>query len=319
MPTRAELDVFVASDDHPFRLREDAPLEHVHWATTRAGDYDELTVLAIDHRSQFDDLIQEFDCAEERVAEFKNIAFAALDKVAGGKPQFGLIVDERFGADVLTAAADHPYWVARPIEVPRSRPIEFDGIPDVGLELNRWPANQVVKCLAFYDAADPHDLRERQERQLLRLFHACRQTGHELLLEILPPEGVEDENSTARALERLYAIGIMPDWWKLEPSANAGAWQKIVALIEQNDPLCRGVVLLGLSAPVPELVESFEAAAPFRLIRGFAVGRTIFHDVARDWLSGSVSDEGAIDVMASRLSTLVDAWRAARMRVRTAA
>ena len=122
-------------------------------------------------------------------------------------------------------------------------------------------------------------------------------------------------------LSGMGAGGEKPVYWdfKLDTGRGSGAWQKIVALIERNDPLCRGVVLLGLSAPVPELVESFEAAAPFRLIRGFAVGRTIFHDVARDWLSGSVSDEGAIDVMASRLSTLVDAWRAARMRVRTAA
>jgi 5-dehydro-2-deoxygluconokinase len=320
MPTRIELEAFLAKEDYPFRLREDASLEHVHWATTRRGDYDELTVFAIDHRMQFDALIEELDRPEERVSQFKSLAFDALDSVGRGDPRFGLIVDERFGLDVLAAAADRPYWIGRPIEVPRSRPLEFDGGADVGIELGRWPTNHVVKCLAFYDADDPAELRERQERQLLRLFDACRQTGHELLLEIIAPEDPPaNEDSTARALERLYDIGIMPDWWKLEPSASAAAWKSIVDVITQRDPYCRGVVLLGLSAPIPDLIASFEAAAPFRLIKGFAVGRTIFHDVARDWLSGQIDDGEAVQLMADRLATLVDAWRTARAGVEQAA
>jgi 5-dehydro-2-deoxygluconokinase len=320
MPTKIELEAFLATDDHPFRLRENASFEHLHWATTRRGEYDELTVLAIDHRAQFDDLMNEVNCAEERVAEFKGLAFEALDSVARGDPRFGIIVDERFGSDVLVKAADRPYWVARPIETPKSRPLEFDGGSDLGSVLNRWPATQVVKCLSFYDAGDPPDLREQQETQLLRLFRACRETGHELLLEILAPaETSVDEHSTARALGRLYDIGIMPDWWKLEPTASAAAWQNIVEVIRKRDPHCRGVVLLGLSSPIPDLVASFEAAAPFRLIRGFAVGRTIFHDAARDWLSGAIDDDEAVQVMASRLSALSAAWRTARARVEAVA
>jgi 5-dehydro-2-deoxygluconokinase len=320
MPTKIELETFLAMDEHPFRLREDVSLEHIHWATTRRGDYDELAVLAIDHRAQFDDLMGEVDCEEERVSQFKGLAYQALDSVARGDPRFGIIIDERFGSEVLSKAADQPYWVARPIEIPKSRPLEFEGGSDLGVVLNRWPSTQVVKCLSFYDAGDPPDLREQQETQLRRLFHACRETGHELLLEILAPaETPADEFSTARALSRLYDIGIMPDWWKLEPTASALAWQKIVEVIEERDPYCRGVVLLGLSAPIDALIASFECAAPFRLIRGFAVGRTIFHDVARDWLSGAIDDDNAVKTMASRLSTLSAAWRAARARVEAVA
>jgi 5-dehydro-2-deoxygluconokinase len=111
----------------------------------------------------------------------------------------------------------------------------------------------------------------------------------------------------------------MPDWWKLEPTTNAAAWPEIAEVVVRHDPYCRGIVLLGLSAPVPELIKSFEAAAPFKLIRGFAVGRTIFHDVARDWLAEKIDDGAAMQAMGSRLSTLVDAWRTARGRVDTAA
>ncbi len=155
---------------------------------------------------------------------------------------------------------------------------------------------------------------------MLRLFDACRRTRHELLLEIIAPEGATvDDQTTANSLRRLYQIGIRPDWWKLEPTADARAWENIAAVIEEYDPLCRGVVLLGLSAPVPDLVASFESAAPFPKIKGFAVGRTIFHDVAKQWLTGEVSDQQAIETMAERLSTLVRAWRAARAKVYQAA
>ena len=320
MPTEVELQSFLNAPDRPYRLRDDVELDHLHWATTRHREYNELTVLAIDHRSQFEDLIRETSSSEEQVSGFKQLAFRALDQVARGDRRFGILVDDRYGADVLSAAADHPYWIGRPIEAPRSRPLAFDGGADVGLELAQWPANHVVKCLAFYSADDPLDLRERQERQLLRLFDACRRTGHELLLEIIGPEDTPaDAQGTAKSLRRLYEIGIRPDWWKLEPTVDAGAWENIAAVIEECDPYCRGVVLLGLSAPVPDLIESLRSAAPFSKIKGFAVGRTIFHDVAKQWLVGEVSDEQAIETMAERLSALVKAWRAARAGIEEAA
>ena len=320
MPTKPELEAFLSRADLPFRLREDSELSHLHWATTRRGDDGELMILAIDHRSQFEDIARETGSSSADISRFKQLAFQALDRVGANDAGFGLIMDDRFGFDILAQAAGYPYWLGRPIEVPRSRPLEFEGCEDVGLEILSWPATQIVKCLAFYDAADAPDLRDRQERQLCRLYTACRETGHELLLEIIAPaEAVVDGQSTARSLRRLYDLGIRPDWWKLEPSTSDASWQGIVDVIQEQDPYCRGIVLLGLSAPIEELVASFEAAARFPLVKGFAVGRTIFQDVAREWLSGNSSDAEAIETMASRLATLVDAWRTARSRLETAA
>ena len=313
MPTEVELASFLSRTDIPFRVREDRDLEHLHWATTRRNHYSELTVLAIDHRSQFDELIRDLGCSETRVSQFKRLALNALDRVAGLDPRFGMLIDDRFGFGVLADLADRPFWIGRPIETPRSRPLAFEGDEDVGMELNSWPLTHVVKCLASYHPDDPPDLRERQERQLLRLYSACRSTGHELLLEIIPPSHLTvDEQTTARALDRLYDIGIRPDWWKLEPSSDQAAWANIVGVIKQRDPLCRGILMLGLSAPIPDLVASFSAAAPFPLIKGFAVGRSIFHDVATEWLSDKIDDDEAIEAMASRLSALVQGWRSAR-------
>jgi 5-dehydro-2-deoxygluconokinase len=313
MPTWIELGQFLGERQRPFRLREDADLEHTHWATTREGVHDELTVLAMDHRSQFEDLIAETGGDAARIPHFKTLALRAVEAVAGGDDRFGVLLDGRFGFDALAQAADRPYWIGRPIELPKSRPLEFESSADVATELTEWPLNHVVKCLVFYHPDDEIELRERQERQLLRLFDACRKTRHELLVEVILPKGMDSDSLTvARAIRRLYAIGVRPDWWKLEPVADPAAWREIENAVNENDPLCRGVVLLGLSAPEAELLASFEVAARFPIIKGFAVGRTIFYDVARDWLSDRLDDEAAVRALASKLTVLVEAWRRAR-------
>lgn len=320
MPTWPEMQAFLAKRDRPFRLRDDAELEHIHWATTRAGTYDQLMVLAIDHRSQFEDMARELGADLARVPAFKRLALQAVHEVARGDPRFGILLDGRFGSDALAAAADLPYWIGRPIEVPKSRPLEFEGSPDVATEIADWPLNQVVKVLCFYHPDDEADLRERQERQLLRLFDACRKTRHELLVEIIVPVGMATDATTiGRAVERLYDLGVKPDWWKLEPMDDPAAWKPLSRIIEARDPFCRGVVLLGLSQPIETLVAAFKATARVRVVKGFAVGRTIFQGTARAWLTGEIDDAEAVRGLTAKFSQLVEAWRSARTGVEQAA
>lgn len=312
MPTWPELQLFLEGR-RKLRLREDSAFEHLHWATTRAGTYEDLTILAIDHRSQFEDLAAKAGVDSERISRFKMLGLHALDSVAQGDARFGVLLDGRYGFEALAEAANRQYWVGRPIEVPGSRPLLFEGSADVATELTTWPLNHIVKCLVLYHPDDEPRLRERQERQLLRLFDACRKTRHELLVEIIVPRGMAvDARTVARAISRIYDIGVRPDWWKLEPSASSTTWAAIEAAIIHGDPLCRGVVLLGLSAPEGELVGSFTAAAPFKIVKGFAVGRTIFDAIARQWFSEAISDDVAVNGMAEKMSALVSAWRHAR-------
>jgi 5-dehydro-2-deoxygluconokinase len=313
MPTWIELQQFLTAGPWPFRLRADTRLEHVHWATTRTQSYDELTVLAFDHRRQFEDLAREVGADPLRIAAFKALALRAVDLVAKGDKRFGVLVDGRYGFETLAMAADTPYWLGRPIEVPNSRPLEFESSEDVATELATWPLGQVVKCLVYYHPDDESELCQRQERALVRLFDACRKTRHELLLEIILPQGMEVASDTiARAIRRMYAIGVWPDWWKLMPHDDAENWRQIDAAIRENDPLCRGVLLLGLSAPQEDVIASFAVAAPFLIVKGFAVGRTIFHEVARDWLSNRIDDQSAVESLAHKFRVLVEAWRRLR-------
>ncbi|HEX3397076.1 MAG TPA: 5-dehydro-2-deoxygluconokinase [Steroidobacteraceae bacterium] len=313
MPTWQELQLFLSARGELPTESFTRHLDHVHWAGTRRRDYPELMVLAMDHRSQFE-AAGDFGAPEtRRIAQFKTLGLRALHAAAHKDARFGVLLDARYGFDALSQAADLPYWIGRPIEVPKSRPLEFEGSVDVAAEISTWPLNHVVKCLVTYHADDAADLRGRQDRQLRRLFDACRTTQHELLLEVIPPrEMPADSQTTARALSRIYALEVRPDWWKLPPSASAANWQAIEDTIAQEDPLCRGVLLLGLAASEAELIASFAVAAPFGIVKGFAIGRTIFHDVAGAWFAGSMSDSDACEAMSAKFSTLANAWQRAR-------
>jgi 5-dehydro-2-deoxygluconokinase len=67
--------------------------------------------------------------------------------------------------------------------------------------------------------------------------------------------------------------------------------------------------MLGLEAPEAELAAAFRIASATRLVRGFAVGRTIFADAADKWLSGRMTDQEAVADMAARFESLVSIWK----------
>jgi len=172
----------------------------------------------------------------------------------------------------------------------------------------------VVKCLVPFHPDDDVDNRIENEAQVKALYDAVQVSGHELLIEIVPPKGLPaGPDVLLRAMKRLYNLGIYPEWWKLPPPS-AAEWPAIDALIAERDAYCRGVVLLGLSAPIEELARGFAAAAHSIHCRGFAVGRTIFHDPARAWLLGTLDDAGLVGAVRRNFETLIDAWAETRSK-----
>jgi 5-dehydro-2-deoxygluconokinase len=69
--------------------------------------------------------------------------------------------------------------------------------------------------------------------------------------------------------------------------------------------------MLGLEAAEHVLIEAFRAAAATPLVKGFAIGRTIFALAAEGWFAGTMDDDAAVSDMARRFESLTDAWRAA--------
>jgi len=304
-PTWAELSYFLEKGSPQRALRKDAAINHLHWATTRRDGPHDLMALAIDHRAQLEAIADRHGAPRSRLEQFKLLAVEAATKVSRGRPGFGMLLDSTYGQKALYKAGKAGLWIGRPVEKPGSRPLDLEP-----MHLAEWPVTHTVKCLCFYHPDDSAELKALQERELARVHDAARTAGRELLLEIIAGRhGALAETTVASVLARLYALGIKPDWWKLEPQKSPGAWRTIEQVIGANDPYCRGIVLLGLEAPQAELASAFRMASGTKLVKGFAVGRTIFADAAEKWLSGSMTDEDAVADMAARFEALVSAWQ----------
>ncbi len=319
MPTRAELDYLFNSPVPITRPDQDAVLQRLHQVSVPRKQWRQLFIFAFDHRWQLVELAQKGGRDLNAISELKQLFIQAVERVEadlreqGIDADVGLLADQRFGQDSLNAATGRGWWVARPVEVQGSRPLAFEHGRSIGSNLIAWPQEQIIKCLVQFHPDDEPLLRLEQEAQIKGLYQASQVSGHELLLEIIPPKDHPSAHPDVlyRALKRLYNLGIYPAWWKIE-AQSAEEWQQLDALIQERDPYCRGVVLLGLNAPASALAEGFQQASKSQTCRGFAVGRTIFQKPSRAWLAGEIDDEVLIEQVQGTFVELIDAWRASR-------
>ncbi|SNT02329.1 bifunctional 5-dehydro-2-deoxygluconokinase/5-dehydro-2-deoxyphosphogluconate aldolase [Tropicimonas sediminicola] len=313
-PSLEELQFFLERGVQTRELRNDRELEQIHWSTNRKGDWSTMRVFAFDHRSQLEELE---GATPDKIGAFKELCLTAALEVQGGKPGYGILCDARLGRDALYKAAGTGLWVGRPCEWPGSRPLTLE--PQLGPDLGgllEWPRDNVVKVLCFYHPDDTAEMRSAQEETVSRLFAASRRNGLELLLEIIPSKaGRVNEGTNAAVIQRFYDIGVYPDWWKLEPMTTTSAWQQTCDTILRNDRYTRGIVILGLAAAEEDLAESFRVATRFPLVKGFAVGRTIFADAAQAWLKGDIGSDEAVAEMANRYARLCAVWDESRSQV----
>ena len=315
MPTPVELAYFLKHADHMQRPDQDAHLQRLHRVTVPRKAWEEVNAFAFDHRNQFFELARESGVGEERLPQLKQLlvqAVAATEQALGLQGKIGILADDRYGQDALNAATGRGWWIGHAVELPLSNPLEFDYGRSIGSHLLSWPKEHVVKCLVQFHPDDAVEKRLEQEAQIRSLYNAVQISGHELLLEIIPPKDLPKADDTVlRGIKRLYNLGIYPEWWKLE-SMSEKQWAAIDALIAERDPYCRGVVLLGLAAPVEALAAGFRASRHSKTCRGFMVGRTIFHEPSKLWLQGQIDDATLIQQVRGTFEKLIGVWRDSR-------
>ncbi len=315
MPTKAELDDFLSRDKDVTRPDLDRKLNHLHRVTTRKQHWPELCVFAFDHRKQLADMASEAGVDTARLPALKQLLLRAAEEAAGEAGlahRSGILADTTYGQPALNAITGKGWWIGRPIELPGSRPLRLEH-GNIGSQLIDWPQEHVVKCLTFYHPHDSAELRKEQDDLILDVWKGCNKSGHELLLEVILPEGNPDKKESyyLDMLSHFYSLGIQPDWWKLPP-LSLESWQAIGGLIEQQDPHCRGILILGLGASDDVLKAGFAAAAKAPWVKGFAVGRTIFGEPSRQWLQGELDDDALIEQVKQNYLRLIHYWREVR-------
>ncbi len=312
IPSAEELDYYLENQNSIERPDLDDKLNYLHRVTTRSlANRNDLCILAFDHRKQFYQMACELKADPNRIKQLKQLFVEVVEQVSVDHPnnsQIGVLIDDTYGQDALNKVTGKNWWIARPVELPGSRPLELEGGRSIGSRLNTWPKEHIVKCLVFYHPDDEVNLRLQQERQVVELYRACLVSGHEFLLEVIIPEEMDrDDDTLVRSLRRFYNLGVQPDWWKLPPPS-ISVWTKIACLIEARSPHCRGVILLGLDASLSELEDGFKASAEFKICKGFAVGRSIFSTPSKSWLANKINDQQLITQVKNNYLRLVNTW-----------
>ena len=316
VPSEEELFYYLKNSHSIPRPDQDEALNQLHRVTTRTPrERKQVCALAFDHRKQFVDMAEENGASIDRIKPLKQLLVKALQqgvqKTGLPNESVGVLIDDTFGQDALNDVTGRGWWIGRPVELPSSRPIELEGGRSIGSRLKSWPLEHIVKCLVFYHPDDEAELLAQQERQMLELFKACQKSGHQLLLELIPPaDSTVDDDTMSRTLRRLYDLDIYPDWWKLPPQTDA-SWKQLTQLINERDKHCQGIVLLGLAASMQSVKEGFATAGKYDICKGFTVGRTLFWEPSVSWMRGDIDDQAMIDAVAANYVELIEAWKLA--------
>ena len=313
IPSENELFYYLENSHNIPNPSQDKVLNHLHRISSRSGSRSEIFGFAFDHRKQLYDLA--IECGEDpnRIVKLKKLFLNSIEDTINkskiNENNVGVLIDDTYGEDALQSIAEKTWWIGRPVELPGSCPLEFEGGGLIGSKLQSWPLKHVVKCLLFYHPNDPIELKLTQEQRLKELYSACVQSGHQLLLEVIPPaEYGEDDTNISQTLKRFYHLGIKPDWWKL-PALQDKSWKLVSDIILEHDPHCQGVLLLGLSASMEAVKESFVYASKYEICKGFTVGRTIFYESAKEWMQNKISDQELVDSVASNYIELIKSWK----------
>ena len=67
--------------------------------------------------------------------------------------------------------------------------------------------------------------------------------------------------------------------------------------------------MLGLDASKQELKQAFANSSGFDIVKGFAVGRSIFGVPSRKWLAGRYNDEQLIEAISLNYVELISYWQ----------
>jgi len=191
------------------------------------------------------------------------------------------------------------------------------GLRRCGGRDNDLAAQSGGQCLVIYHPDDAVELRERKSASscacpMRAVRHATNGCLKSSCRERCRPISI-----------RLPARSSAYTRWTCAPTGGNLPKQQCRALARHSSydyspgPAVPRRVAVGTGGVRADLIACFAAAAPFEVVKGFAIGRSVFHDVARAWFADSMSDSAAIEAMAHRFSTLVNAWRKARAVVAT--
>jgi 5-dehydro-2-deoxygluconokinase len=281
-----------------------------------------LYILAFDHRGSFQKKMFgiEGDPSEEetqKISDAKHVIFEGM-RIASERgvdgSAVGVLVDEQFGGSIPKDAKADGLRLAMPVEKSGQDEFDFEYGDDFGAHIERFDPD-FSKVLVRYNPDGDADTNREQLERLKRLADWLHENNRKFLFELLVPaedaqlESVGGDTNRydaelrpelmRRAIEEIQDAGIEVDIWKIE---GVEAREDAQRLAEQTrsgsgreNVVC---VLLGRGAGTEQVEHWLQQAAPVHGFIGFAIGRSIWWDALKGFLSGDLEREAAAEQIA---------------------
>ncbi|ROP58846.1 2-deoxy-5-keto-D-gluconate 6-phosphate aldolase domain-containing protein [Curtobacterium sp. ZW137] len=262
----------------------------------------------------------------ERVRAGKQLVYrGVLTALAAGaaREHTGVLVDERYGADVARLAKDAGLQLAMPIERSGREWFELEYGDDWMAHVDAFDPDW-VKVLVRDNPAFDADRRAQQASDLAAVASALHDAGRPFLVELLVPgtdeqqASVEDYDRDLRpdlvvqVLQYLQDHGVEADVWKLEGLDARSDAERVVATARRDGRDAVQCIVLGRDAPEEQLDHWLRTAAPVDGFVGFAIGRSNWEEPLEDVVREHLDTEAAEGLIAANYRHFVDTWLEAR-------
>jgi myo-inositol catabolism protein IolC len=291
-----------------------------------------LYILAFDHRGSFQKKMFgiEGDPTPEQtetIADAKKLIYEGMElAVQRGvdAAATGVLVDEQFGSDIPELAKQNGLVLSMPAEKSGRDDFDFQYGEQFGEHiLNFDPA--FTKVLVRYNPDGDADMNRAQLERLKRLADWLHENDRKFLFELLVPAepaqlesvGGDSDRYDAelrpelmrRAIEDIQNFGIEVDVWKIE-GVDTREDAEMLAQQTRAGEGREGVVcvLLGRGASDAKVDHWLQQAAPVEGFIGFAIGRSIWWDALKGFLSGDLDRDAAASQIADNYLRFVKVY-----------
>ena len=291
-----------------------------------------LYILAFDHRGSFQSKLFGIDGdpnpqQTETIADAKRLIFEGMLEAvqAGAQPDTaGVLVDEQFGSDIPSRAREAGLRLAMPVEKSGQDEFDFQYGEEFGAHIERYDPD-FAKVLVRYNPDGDAAMNERQRGRLARLSDWLHEHERKFLFELLVPAtdeqlaGVDGDTDRydselrpelmRRVIEEMQDAGVEVDVWKIEGIEERG---DAVMLVEQarSGEHRSGVtcVLLGRGAATDKVEHWLRQAQSVDGFIGFAIGRSIWWDPLKGFLSSDLPRDAAAAEIAANYRHFIEIY-----------
>jgi len=296
---------------------------------TRGFDHP-LYMLPFDHRGSFQTTLFGWksplsDAQTAEIAGAKQVIYDGFrSALAAGVPagKAGILVDEQFGAAILSDASARNIITACPAEKSGQNEFDFEYGEDFTRHIEAL-APTFCKVLVRYNPQGDRASNKKQVGRLKRLsdFLVAKNRSRFMFELLVPAEKAQLEKVRGdkkaydlelrpglmvEAIRDLRDAGVDPDVWKIEGLARSEDCKRIVAVARAGGRDRVGCIVLGRGEDERKVREWLGIAAQVPGFIGFAVGRTVFWDALVAWRAKTATREQAVARVAERYREFVD-------------